>query len=139
MLVKKRLGDILLETGKITKEQLDYAVELQKKRGDKLGKIFVDEGMVFENEIIEVLEFQLGIPHVDLDKYHIDADVSRLIPETLARKYSLIPVKKNKGILTVAMSDPLNIFALDELRMVTGLDIQPAIATQGDIRVAIGL
>ncbi|MBA1336986.1 MAG: Type IV fimbrial assembly, ATPase PilB [Firmicutes bacterium] len=134
---RKKLGDILVDAGKISKEQLEYSLDLQKKRGDKLGKILVDEGMLSEDEIIEVLEYQLGIPHAMLEKYYIDPEIARLIPESLARRYNAIPIKKYNGILTVAMSDPMNIFAIDELKLATGMNIQPAIASEDDIRSAI--
>jgi type IV pilus assembly protein PilB len=134
---RRKLGDILVDAGKITQEQLEYSLELQKKRGDKLGKILVDEGIITEDEIIQVLEYQLGIPHVILEKYYIDPEVAKIIPESLARRYNVIPIKKYKDMLTVAMSDPMNIFAIDEIKMATGLDIQPAIASEEDIRSAI--
>lgn len=134
---RKKLGDILVESGKITREQLEYAIELQKKRGDKLGKILVDEGMVSENDIIEVLEYQLGVPHVKLDKYFIDPEIARIVPESIARKYNIIPIKKTDKLLTVAMSDPMNIFAIDEIKLASGLEVQPAIASENDIKAAI--
>jgi type IV pilus assembly protein PilB len=134
---RRKLGDILVDAGKITQEQLEYSLELQKKRGDKLGKILVDEGIITEDEIIQVLEYQLGIPHVILEKYYIDPEVAKIIPESLARRYNVIPIKKYKDMLTVAMSDPMNIFAIDEIKMATGLGIQPAIASEEDIRSAI--
>ncbi|HHW03488.1 MAG TPA: type II secretion system ATPase GspE [Thermoanaerobacterales bacterium] len=134
---RKKLGDILVESGKITKDQLEYAIELQKKRGDKLGKILVDEGMVSEDDIMEILEYQLGVPHVKLDKYIIDPEVARTVPETIARKYNIIPIKRTDKLLTVAMSDPMNIFAIDEIKLASGLEVQPAIASEDDIKAAI--
>lgn len=134
---RKKLGDILVESGKISNEQLSYALELQKKRGDKLGKVLVDEGIITEDEIIEVLEYQLGIPHVHLRKYSVDPKAVSLVPESLARRHCLIPVKKDKRILIVAMSDPLNIFALDEVRLASGLEVQPVIASEEDIKRVI--
>lgn len=134
---RKSLGDILVESGKITKKQLEYAIDLQKKRGNKLGKILVEEGIVSEDDIIEILEYQLDIPHVKFDKYFIDSKVVGILPETIARKYNIIPIKKTGMLLTVAMSDPLNIFAIDEIKLVSGMDVQPAIASESDIKTAI--
>lgn len=134
---RKKLGDILVGLGRITGEQLDYALELQKKRGDKLGKILVDEGIISEAEMIEILEFQLGIPHVTLDKFYIDPEVVNLVPESLAKKYSLIPFKKQNEVIMLAMSDPMNIFAVDEVKLVTGLEVQPTIAAEEEINSAI--
>ncbi|MCC5911473.1 MAG: type II/IV secretion system protein [Clostridiaceae bacterium] len=133
----KRLGDLLLEVGIITKEQLNHVLNLQKSTGKKLGEILIEENIVEESQIIEVLEFQLGIPHMDLQKYFIDPEIPRMISENLARRYTLIPVKKDRGKLIVAMTDPLNIFAVDDLKITTGLTIEPVIATKQDVLDAI--
>ncbi len=132
-----RLGHILLASGKITREQLDYVLELQKERKDKLGKILIDEGMVSENEIVEALGHQLGIPSINLDRTYIGPEITRLVPKAMARKYNLIPIKRDRGILTVAMNDPLDLSARDAVKLATGLDVQPAIVSRGDIEVAI--
>lgn len=134
---KKMLGNILMDIGRITKEQLEYALDLQKKRGDKLCNILVDEGIISQTEIIEILGYQLGIPHVMLDKYYIDQEIVRLVPEALAKKYSVIPFQNKNSILFLAMSDPMNIFAVDEVKLVTGMEVQTAIASEEDIRFAI--
>lgn len=127
----------MIEVGMITQEQLDKAIDLQKKTGDKLGNTLIKLGYVSEDDIIQVLEFQLGIPHVKLEKYNIDKAAYSSIPESLARRYGLIPIKKENGILTVAMSDPLNVFAIDDLKIYSGLEIQPAIANHNDVIKAI--
>lgn len=133
----KRLGDLLIDAGLITPEQLEKVLQFQKTTGKKLGELLIDEGYIQESQIIEVLEFQLGIPHLDLKKYHIHADIPRLISERLAKRLSLIPVKKEGGKLIVAMTDPLNIFAIDDVKIATGLEIIPAIATRQNIEDAI--
>jgi type IV pilus assembly protein PilB len=132
-----KLGDLLLYVGKITKEQLNEAISEQKNSDKKIGEILVEKGWVSEKDIIEVLEFQLGIPHVDLDRYLINSEVSRLIPENLARRYDLIAVDKKNDYLIVAMADPLNIFAIDDVRLTTGFNVQPVISTKKDIERAI--
>jgi type IV pilus assembly protein PilB len=134
---RKRLGDLLLEVGMISKKQLESAIEVQKKTGEKLGSILTKLGFVTEDDIIQVLEFQLGIPHVKLEKYNIDKSAYLSIPESIARRYGLIPIKKEKGVLTVAMSDPLNVFAIDDLNIYSGMEIQPVIANYDDIMKAI--
>ncbi len=134
---KKRLGDLLLEVGMITQEQLNSAMDNQKKTGEKLGNVLTKLGYVSEDDIIQVLEFQLGIPHVKLEKYNIDKSAYLTIPESISRRYGLIPIKKDNGILTVAMSDPLNVFAIDDLKIYSGLEIQPVIASHNDIVKAI--
>lgn len=134
---RKKLGDLLLEVGIITEEQLVSALEHQKKTGDKLGNTLITLGYCTEDNIIQVLEFQLGIPHVKLEKYNVEQAAYLAIPENLAKRYGLIGIKKENGILTVAMSDPLNVFAIDDLRIYTGLQIQPVIASLSDIKTAI--
>lgn len=132
-----KLGELLLYYGKITKEQLDDALEKQKKSNRKLGEILVDEGYVTESDIVEVLEFQLGFPHVDLDKYAINPNVISLVPENIARRYDLIPIDKKDNYLLVAMADPLNIFAIDDLKLYANCDIQPVISSRDSIRKSI--
>lgn len=134
---RKRLGDLLLEVGMITREQLEAAIEVQKKTGDKLGNVLTKLGYIQEDDIIQVLEFQLGIPHVKLEKYNIEKAAYLSISESISRQYGLIPIKKEKSILTVAMSDPLNVFAIDDLKIYTGLEIQPVIASYNDVIKAI--
>ena len=134
---RKRLGDLLIEVGMITNEQLFKALEIQKNTGEKIGNILISQGFVTEDHIIQVLEFQLGIPHVKLEKYNIEKQAYTLIPESIAKRYGLIPIKKDNGILTVAMSDPLNVFAIDDLKIYSGLEIQPVIASIEDVNKAI--
>ncbi len=133
----KRLGDLLVESGLITNDQLNHILKTQISTGRKIGEILIDEGIVSERQIIEVLELQLGIPHMDLDKYFIDPEIPRLISENLARRNALIPVRKERGKLIVAMADPLNIFAIDDVKITTGLDVEPVIASSHGILNAI--
>ncbi|MDF2546500.1 MAG: type secretion system protein GspE [Anaerosolibacter sp.] len=133
----KRLGDLLVDAQLITMEQLQDALKLQKSSNKKLGEVLIEQGFVNENQIIEALEFQLGIPHVSLDKYFIEPDIPKLISERLARRHCLIPIKIEWGKLVVAMSDPLNIFAMDDIKLATGYTVEPVIATQKDVLAAI--
>lgn len=135
----KKLGDLLVDANCITQQQLEEALKLQKSTGEKLGEILIKEKVISEREIIEVLEFQLSIPHVVLDNYYIDPEIPRLINEKLARRHILIPINRNRGKLVVAMADPLNIFALDDIKISTGLDVEPVIATKNDVLNAIGV
>ncbi|MBU5254910.1 GspE/PulE family protein [Tissierella praeacuta] len=132
---KKRLklGELLLYAGKINEEQLKDALNIQKKSGEKLGEVFVSENFVKEEDIIEVLEFQLGIPYVDLDKYEINLNVATIIPESIARRYELIAIDKREKLLLVAMVDPLNIFALDDIKLFVKCEIQPVISVRDKI------
>lgn len=135
--VPKRLGDLLVSSGLITVEQLKEALEEQKKTRQKLGDIFIQKGFITEQQLIEVLEFQLGIPHINLFRLPIDPAIVRLIPEALARKYQAIPVRKEGNKLLVAMVDPLDYYCIEDLRMVTGFSIQPAICTKEELGRAI--
>ena len=128
-----KLGELLLYSGRLTKGQLDKALKKQEITNKKIGEILVDEGYVTNKDIIEVLEFQLGIPHVDLDKFTIKQDIATQIPENIARRYDLIAIDKKKDLLVVAMADPLDIFAIDDIRMLTKHDIQPVISAREDI------
>ncbi|NLI79657.1 MAG: type IV-A pilus assembly ATPase PilB [Candidatus Riflebacteria bacterium] len=126
---KVRLGDALLQDGLITEEQLRQALELQKKHGKRLGTILVEMHLVTENEIAQVLSRQLRIPFVDLGNYLVDPIIARLVPEHLARRHQLVPINKVGNKLTVAMVDPLNIIAIDDVAIITGLMVKPVVGT----------
>jgi type IV pilus assembly protein PilB len=136
--IKRRLGDLLVESGMITAEQLEKALNEQRRTGERLGKILTRLGFVREKDILEVLEFQLGIPKVVLEDYQLDSNVVHIVPEALARRYMAIPIKKDGNRLLVAMADPLNLNAIDDLRLATGMEIVPAIASEKEIETAIG-
>ncbi|HHW66713.1 MAG TPA: Flp pilus assembly complex ATPase component TadA [Epulopiscium sp.] len=134
---KKKLGDLLLQADMITKEQLEKGLQEQVKTGKKLGEILVEKGWVSEKNLMEVLEFQLGIPYVDLSQYIIDANAAGMINENLAKRHNLIPIKTVNNHLIVAMSDPLNIFALDDVRITTKMEVIPVLANFADVKSAI--
>jgi type IV pilus assembly protein PilB len=125
---KKRLGDILLDAGLINNDQLSEVLAEQKISGKKIGEILIEKGYVTKKKITEALEQQLGIPYVNLVQNVPEADVIRLVPENIARRHEIIPVKLENNVLTVAAADPLNITAFDDVRIFTGYEIQPAIA-----------
>lgn len=133
----KRLGDLLVESMLISQDQLSTALVLQQQTNKKLGRILVEEGYVDDLQIVKVLELQLGIAHVELDTYTIENSVPFLINERLARKHMLIPIRMDKNKLIVAMSDPLNIFAIDDVRVATGYEVEPVIGSYKDIEAAI--
>lgn len=137
MSVKKRLGEMLLEAGRITQEQLDKALILHKRTGDRLGKVLVQQGYITENGLLRVLHQKLGIPLVDLSATMPEKEAVRLVPMTLAERHGLIPIRKNGHKLLVAMVDPTNFFAIDDLRMVSQCEIEPALAPEVDIQRAI--
>lgn len=131
--VKKRLGDMLIALGEITQEQLEIELNKQKITGKRLGELFVEDGIVSENELLSMLEVQLAIPRVYLDMYNIDESAVKSIPEGLAKKYNLIPISYEDGKINVVMSDPLNIFALDDVKIASGCEVQPMIAANAEI------
>ena len=133
----KKLGDILVENHLISTEQLGAALQLQQQTNKKLGRILVEEGFVKDNQIVKILELQLGIPSIDLDTYEIEGAVPFMINERLARKHNLIPIRLDGNRIIVAMSDPLNIFAVDDVKVATGYEVEPVIATYCEIEAAI--
>lgn len=136
---KMRLGDILIQSGIISQEQLDHALILQKEKNKKLGELLIDENILTEEQILGVLEYQLGIPYVDLNKYYIDPKAPKIISESLAKKHNLIPIGMNRGKLMVAMSDPLDMIATDDIRITTGLELDLVISSKNDIKKAINI
>lgn len=132
-----RLGEMLVRASLITSEQLDDALTLQKSAGGRIGAILVKLGYVSEEEIASFLGRQYGVPAVDLSKATIDPAILKLVPAEVARKYQLIPLGRSGGALTVAMADPSDIFAIDEVRFITGHNIQPMVAPDTSIQNAL--
>lgn len=135
---RKKLGDALVDASKITKEQLEEILKEQRITNKRLGELLVEHKYVTEDDIIEVLETQLGIPKVNIESIVVDKESVKTIPENLANRYVLMPVGFNGKRLKVVMSDPLNIFALDDVRISSGYEVEPYISTRDDIKKAIG-
>ena len=133
----RRLGDLLVAEGLITQAQLRQALADQKGKGDKLGTILVSLGFVSEEQLIGFLSRQYGIPSITLDNVDIDAETVQLVPAQIAKKYEVLPVKRIGGTLTLAMADPTNVFALDDVAFMTNLQILPVVAPQAAIRRAL--
>ncbi|OGO77570.1 MAG: type II secretion system protein GspE [Clostridiales bacterium GWB2_37_7] len=133
----KRLGDLLVDAGLLTDEQLKNALDKQKATGKKLGEILIDDSIISESDMIRVLELQLGIAYMDISKISIDPEIPKLINENLARRHNLIPIKKENNRLIVAMADPLNIFARDDVSIATGLEVEPVTSSRLAIISAI--
>ncbi len=137
---KKRLGDILISAGIISEEQLFQALKRQREKGQKLGETLIDLGYTNEMEIANALHSQLNCDLVILSERRIEADITKLIGEEILRKHLAMPFEYKKGyanILRVAMSNPLDIIAIDDLSIVTNLQIEPAVSTPTDIAAAI--
>jgi len=133
----KKLGEILVEEGLITAEQLERALLEQSRTDQLLGRILIDLKMVKESDLMAALAKQIGFRFVDLNEFTIDGSASGLIPEQVARRYRALPIGYEDSRLLVAMADPANLFALDDIRTITGMDLQPVVATAADIEAAI--
>ncbi|MDF0726757.1 ATPase, T2SS/T4P/T4SS family [Cytobacillus sp. S13-E01] len=133
---RKRLGDLLVEAGLITVDQLQLTLN-EKSESQKLGDALLQHGYITEQQLIEVLEFQLGIPHISLFRFPFDPKMTSLVPKEFAKRNLLVPLKKEGDKLFVAMSDPMDFYAIDDLRLATGFQIETAIATKDDILRAI--
>jgi type IV pilus assembly protein PilB len=133
----ERLGQLLLKNKIITEEQLLQALERQKETGEPLGRILVDMKLVSEGALTSILARQIGMRYVDLSNYEVDVSACSLIDADLARKYVLIPIGFEKDKLLVATADPTNVVALDDVRIMTGMEVEPVVATKDDILSAI--
>jgi type IV pilus assembly protein PilB len=133
----KQLGQILLELGLITPEQLETALDEHQKTPKALGRVLIDLGMIKEADLVRALAEQVGLEFVDLTDTQIDPASTALLPEALARRYRALPIGDRDGKLLVAMSDPANVYALDDIRTITGRDVQPVVATSADVEAAI--
>lgn len=134
---KKRIGEVLLEHGLITEQQLQQGLEEQRKSGLQLGKCLTKLGFITETKLVDVLSAQLDVQHVVLENFTFSRMLIRLIPEEIARKYKVIPLFEKDDVLTVAMADPTNLRTIDHIKFKTGKEIDPVIATEKSILQAI--
>ncbi|MDD5238348.1 MAG: ATPase, T2SS/T4P/T4SS family [Candidatus Omnitrophica bacterium] len=131
--LKDRLTEILINNKLITQEQLEQALAVQKEKGGRLSQIIIDLKFIEENALISILSEGLGFPLIDLKRFKIDPEIVKIIPAEIARHYQIIPVSKMGDAITVAMADPLNIFAIDHVGALTGYKINPIISSGQDI------
>lgn len=131
--LKDTIIEVLIKSNHISREQLDKALVMQKEKGLPLRKILLEQKLISEESLMSLLSEQLFIPTLHLSKYKFDQEIIRLIPERMARQYNLIPLSRMGNTLTVAISDPLNIFALDDLRSFTGCHIDIVISSEEEI------
>jgi type IV pilus assembly protein PilB len=132
-----KLGELLIKAKLITQQQLDKALAEQKQGGGRIGEHLVRLGYVSEEDILDCLSQQYGVPSINLRHFDIDESIIRLIPADVARKYQFIPVSKTGATLTVAMSDPTNVFAMDDITFITGYRVEPVVASEEALREAI--
>jgi len=132
-----RLGELLTKASLISQDQLKDALKHQKDTGGKLGETLIKLGFVTEEDITECLSQQFGVPSINLAHFEIDAGVIKLIPADVARKYNILPVNKTGATITIAMADPTNVFAMDDIKFMTGYNVEPVVASELGIKHAI--
>jgi type IV pilus assembly protein PilB len=133
----KQLGDILLESGLVSVEQLTAAIDEQHRLGRSLGRVLVDLGMVTESQLVAALAQQIGLAFVDLTEYPVDGSAVASISPAVAKRHAALPIGYEDGRLLVAMADPANVFAVDDIRSITGREVRPVVATKADLMAAI--
>jgi len=132
-----RLGEILVKENLVSQDQLKKALEHQKKNGGRLGAILVKLGIVTDDEVTAVLSRQYGVPSINLKYYEVDPQVVKLIPQDTAVRYQIVPLSRVGSTLTIAMTDPTNVFAMDDVKFMTGFNVEPVVASESAIGEAI--
>jgi type IV pilus assembly protein PilB len=132
-----KLGELLLKENMVTPQQLQEALAHQKMNGGKLGKAFVSLGYVRDEEITSLLSRQYGVPSINLDHFEVDPAIIKIIPAETARKYQILPLSRSGATLTIAMADPTNVFAMDDIKFMTGYNVEPVVASETSLEDAI--
>ncbi|MBL7070669.1 MAG: hypothetical protein ISS26_00645 [Candidatus Omnitrophica bacterium] len=135
--VSKQLGELLLEKGILKKDQLDKALKIQKQKSGLLGTILVGLGYVTEEQIAQAITIQYGFPYLPLQSYEVDPALIKIIPENVARQYCLIVVDKIGNTMTIAMANPLNLQAVEDIELMSGCKVQAFVSTMTDINNAL--
>src|SRR5512137_666498 len=125
-----KLGELLLKENMVSPQQLQDALNHQKMNGGKLGKAFVSLGFVKDEEITSLLSRQYGVPSINLDHFEVDPGIIKIIPAETARKYQVLPLSRSGATLTIAMADPTNVFAMDDIKFMTGYNVEPVVASE---------
>ena len=136
-LITKRIGEVLLERGVITYKELEKGLAHQKEHGGLMGQVLIHLGYVTEEEVALALTAQYGFPYLPLDNYEIDGSLTEVIPERIARQYCLIPIDRIGNALTLAMADPSNVKAIEDIELMTKCVVQAFVSTPSDIGKAI--
>jgi len=129
-----RVGELLVKAGMIGEDQLNQAVEAQASNGGTINSQLIGLGFISEEDLVDIISKQYGVPVIELENLEIDASILQLIPQTLAQKHTLIPIVQQENTLTVAMADPSNMIALNDIKFITGLDIQVALASERELK-----
>jgi len=132
-----KLGELLLKENMVTPQQLQEALSHQKMNGGKLGKAFVQLGYVRDEEITSLLSRQYGVPSINLEQFEVDQTILKIIPAETCRKYQILPLSRSGATLTIAMADPTNVFAMDDIKFMTGYNVEPVVASEISIDEAM--
>jgi len=135
--MSSRLGEILVKDSLISADQLKQALDYQKKNGGRLGTCLVKMGLVSDDDITAVLSRQYGVPSINLKFYEVDPAVIKLVPQETAVRYQIVPLSRVGSTLTIAMTDPTNVFAMDDIKFMTGFNVEPVVASETAISEAI--
>jgi len=136
-IINKQLGQLLLEWGIINERQLQKGLETQKDKGGLIGEVLVELGYVKEEDIAQALTAQYGFPYLPLSNYEINQEIVNIIPSRVARQYLLIPIDKIGNNITLAMSNPLNVQAIEDVELISGCSVQTFVSTSSDVKKAI--
>src|SRR5437667_12579661 len=131
--MSQRLGDLLVKEKVITTEQLEVALKSQKDAGGRLGSVLVKLGYLSDEDVTNFLSRQYGVPAINLSYFEIDPTVVKLIPQDTAKRYQILPLSRVGASLTIAMVDPTNVFAMDDIKFMTGFNIEPVVASESSI------
>jgi type IV pilus assembly protein PilB len=132
-----KLGELLLKENLVSPQQLQEALNHQKMSGGKLGKAFVSLGFVKDEQITTLLSRQYGVPSINLDHFEVDPAIIKIIPAETARKYQVLPLSRSGATLTIAMADPTNVFAMDDIKFMTGYNVEPVVASESALEDSI--
>ncbi|MDP2941597.1 MAG: hypothetical protein Q8N85_05035 [Candidatus Omnitrophota bacterium] len=136
-IINKQLGELLIERGIINQRQLEKVLTIKQERGGLIGEILVEMGYAKEEDIAQALTAQYGFPYLPLANYEINPEIVSIIPARVARQYLLIPIDRIGNNLTVAMSNPLNTQAVEDVELMSGCSVQTFVATSSDVKRAI--
>ena len=133
----RQLGHILLAEGLVTPEQLTDAFDEHQRIGRSLGRVLVERGILSESQLVAALAQQIGLRFLELSDHPIDASAAAVVPAAVCRRYNALPIGYEDGRIVVAMADPANVFAIDDIRSISGMDVKPVVATKADVTAAI--
>ena len=136
-IITKQLGELLLDRGIINPGQLEQALNFQRNKGGLIGEVLVELGFAKEEDIAQSLTAQYGFPYLPLSNYDVNPEITSIITSRVARQYLLVPIDKIGNNLTLAMSNPLNIQAIEDVELLSGCNVQTFVSTSSDIKKAI--